>query len=65
MSISYFMTEEHDMFRKSVDDFVKAKISPNILQWEKDGRVDKQLYKDAAEIPAYYSAENKNNCCRR
>lgn len=50
MGISYFMTEEHDMFRKSVDDFVKAKIAPNFDQWEKDGKVDKQLYKDAAEL---------------
>jgi hypothetical protein len=26
MGISYFMTEEHTMFRTSVDDFVKASI---------------------------------------
>lgn len=50
MSISYFMTEELDMFRTSVDDFVKANILPNFDQWEKDGRCPVELYKQAAEL---------------
>lgn len=50
MSISYFMTEELDMFRKSVDDFVAAHIEPNFNRWEKEGKVDKELYTKAAEL---------------
>jgi alkylation response protein AidB-like acyl-CoA dehydrogenase len=50
MSISYFMTEELDMFRKSVDDFVSAHIEPNFNRWEKEGKVDKELYTKAAEL---------------
>jgi alkylation response protein AidB-like acyl-CoA dehydrogenase len=49
-SVSYFMTEELDMFRTSVDDFVKANILPYFNQWEKDGRVNKDLYTKAAEL---------------
>jgi len=49
MSISYFMTEELDMFRKSVDDFVAAHIEPNFNKWEKEGKVDKELFTKAAE----------------
>ncbi len=48
--IQYFMTEEHDMFRKSVDDFVKANILPNFEQWEKDGYIGREIYKQAAEL---------------
>lgn len=50
MSISYFMKEEHDMFRKSVDDFVKAHIEPYFSKWEKEGKVDRELFKKAADL---------------
>ncbi len=50
MGTSYFMTEELNMFRTSVDDFVKASILPHFNQWEKDGKVDKKLFKQAAEL---------------
>ncbi len=50
MGTSYFMTEELNMFRTSVDDFVKANILPNFNQWEKDGKVDRKLFKQAAEL---------------
>jgi alkylation response protein AidB-like acyl-CoA dehydrogenase len=43
------MTEEHDMFRKSVDDFITAEVSPNIDKWEEEGYIGKEIYKKAAE----------------
>lgn len=50
MSVSYFMTEELEMFRKSVEDFVKAHIEPDFPKWEKEGKVDRDLFKKAAEM---------------
>jgi acyl-CoA dehydrogenase len=50
MSVSYFMTEELEMFRKSVEDFVKAHIEPHFSKWEKEGKVDRALFKQAAEL---------------
>jgi hypothetical protein len=48
--IDSFLTEEHEMFRKSVDDFIAKHVEPYHLEWEKNSCVDKQLYKTAAEI---------------
>src|ERR1017187_10513674 len=50
MSISYFMTEELNMFRTSIDDFVKANIEPHFNKWEKEGKIDRELFKQAAEL---------------
>ena len=39
MSTTYF-TEEHNLFRKSLSDFLQKEVVPHIDKWEKDGAVD-------------------------
>ncbi|WP_186756514.1 acyl-CoA dehydrogenase family protein [Echinicola salinicaeni] len=34
-------SEEHDMFRQSIREFVKKEVSPNNAQWEKDKQVSR------------------------
>jgi len=57
---SYF-TEEHEQFRTTVRRFIDKEIAPHHARWEKDGVVDRELWRKAgatgillADIPAEY-----------
>lgn len=43
-------TEEHELFRQSYRDFLKAEIEPNFEKWEKEGKVDRALFKKMGEM---------------
>ena len=45
-----FFTEEHEIFREQVRNFVNKEISPYIDQWEHDGLFPKSLYKRMGEL---------------
>ncbi|MEW6297995.1 MAG: acyl-CoA dehydrogenase family protein [Thermodesulfobacteriota bacterium] len=47
---SRFFTEEHDMFREQVRNFVSREISPHIDQWEQEGLFPKSLYRRMGEL---------------
>ncbi len=38
---------DHDLFRASVREFVEREISPNVPEWEEEGIVDKQVFRNA------------------
>jgi len=42
-------TEEHKMFRESVRTFLKQEALPHYQKWEKEGIVDRALWKKAGE----------------
>ncbi|MEM1073753.1 MAG: acyl-CoA dehydrogenase family protein [Pseudomonadota bacterium] len=42
-------SEEHEMFRATVRRFVEAEITPHHDQWEKDGRVSRDVWLKAGE----------------
>jgi len=42
--------EEHQLFRESVRAFLKKEAVPNYERWEKEGKVDRALWKKAAEL---------------
>ncbi|MDE0846601.1 MAG: acyl-CoA dehydrogenase family protein [Actinomycetota bacterium] len=42
--------EEHEMFRSSVRAFMEKEIVPNHEQWEKDGQVDKAMFRKAGSL---------------
>lgn len=44
MPKSYYFTEEHDLFRKGLRDFLDKEVMPNIDQWEKDQQIPKMLW---------------------
>jgi len=44
-----FFEEEHRMFRESVRKFVEQEVSPYHDQWEKDGRVSREVWLKAGE----------------
>ena len=44
MSSMYF-TEEHHLFRKSLQDFLQKEVVPHIETWEKKGEIDRFIWK--------------------
>jgi len=47
---TYFFTEEHDLFRQSLRDFLEAEVRPNIDQWEADRETPRYIYKRFGEM---------------
>jgi len=47
---AYFFTEEHDLFRQSLRDFLEAEVRPNIDQWEADRETPRYIYKRFGEM---------------
>lgn len=47
---SRFFTEEHEIFREQVRNFVSREISPYIDQWEQEGLFPKSLYRRMGEL---------------
>ncbi len=64
MNSTYF-TEEHDLFRKSLQDFLQKEVVPNIEKWEKTGTIERFIWKKFGEMgffgmtyPAAYGGMN-------
>ncbi|WP_342430942.1 acyl-CoA dehydrogenase family protein [Neobacillus sp. FSL H8-0543] len=46
----WIFTEEHQMFRKAVRNFLEKEVAPQIEQWEKDGETPSSLFKRMGEL---------------
>ena len=40
-----YFTEEHELFRNSLRDFLSKEVKPNLDNWEKEGRIPKSIWK--------------------
>jgi len=49
MNTMYF-TEEHELFRKSFQDFLQKEVVPHIDKWEKSGTIDRFIWKKFGEM---------------
>lgn len=47
---SMYFTEEHQLFRKSFQDFLKKEVVPHIDSWEKKGEIDKFIWKKFGDM---------------
>ena len=47
---SYYFTEEHQLFRKTLRDFLDKEVLPNIEQWEEDGFLPRAIFKKFGEM---------------
>lgn len=45
-----YFTEEHEMFRDTVKQFVQAEIAPHSQEWDEEGIFPKELFKKAADL---------------
>ena len=47
---SMYFTEEHNMFRQSLKDFLQKEVVPHIEKWEKTGAVERFIWKKFGEM---------------
>ena len=45
-----YFTEEHELFRKSLKDFLQIEVVPHIDKWEKDGVVERFIWKKMGDM---------------
>ena len=45
-----YFTEEHELFRKSLKDFLQIEVVPHIDKWEEDGVVDRFIWKKMGDM---------------
>jgi acyl-CoA dehydrogenase len=49
MNITYF-TEEHELFRKSFQEFLQKEVVPHIEKWEKTGTIERFIWKKFGDM---------------
>jgi acyl-CoA dehydrogenase len=47
---SMYFTEEHNLFRKSLQDFLQKEVVPHIEKWEKTGNIDRFIWKKFGDM---------------
>ena len=47
---SMYFTEEHELFRKSFQEFLKKEVVPHIEKWEKTGTIERFIWKKFGEM---------------
>jgi alkylation response protein AidB-like acyl-CoA dehydrogenase len=47
---SLYFTEEHELFRESLKDFLQKEVVPHIEKWEKSGTIDRFIWKKMGEM---------------
>ncbi len=50
MSQSMYFTEEHQLFRESLKEFLKKEVSPHIEKWEETGTIDRFIWEKFGEM---------------
>ena len=45
-----YFTEEHNLFRKSLQDFLQKEVVPHIEKWEKTGNIDRFIWKKFGDM---------------
>lgn len=46
----YYLTEDHQLFRKTLRDFLDKEVVPFVDQWEEDQRLPKELFKKFGDM---------------
>ncbi len=47
---SLYFSEEHELFRKSLQDFLQKEVVPHIEKWEKTGTIERFIWKKMGEM---------------
>ena len=48
--MSYYFTEEHEIFRQGLKDFLQKEVAPHLDQWEEEQRIPKEIWKKFADM---------------
>jgi len=44
--VNLFFSEEHELFRSSLQDFFKTEVTPFEEDWDREGKIPRSLYKN-------------------
>ena len=47
---SKYVTEEHELFRSSLRDFLQKEVWPNISEWEEKGKIPRSIWKKMGDM---------------
>jgi alkylation response protein AidB-like acyl-CoA dehydrogenase len=47
---NWYFTEEHQLFRESLKDFLRKEVAPHIEKWEETGRIEPFIWKKFGEM---------------
>jgi len=50
MGLSWIFTEEHELFRRSVRNFVEKEVTPSVEAWEEEGKIPRAIWKRMGEL---------------
>ena len=45
-----YFTEEHNLFRESLKDFLQKEVVPHIEEWEESGKINKAIWTKFGEM---------------
>ena len=45
-----YFTEEHNLFRQSLRDFLQKEVVPNVDKWEEEGTIDPSIWKKMGDM---------------
>ena len=48
--MSYYFTEEHEMFRESLKAFLQKEVAPNLDEWEEQRRIPRDIWKKMGDM---------------
>ncbi len=49
-SLKYYFNEDHEMFRKSLREFLDKEAAPHIERWEAEGKIDREFWKKFGQM---------------
>lgn len=47
---SYYFTEEHELFRQGLKEFLQKEVAPHIDEWEENQRIPKEIWKKFGDM---------------
>lgn len=53
MSRLPFYTDEHELFRKTIRDFVNAELTPHVNEWDESGEFPREIYKKVGALGGF------------
>lgn len=48
--MSYYFTEEHEIFRQGLKDFLQKEVAPHLDKWEEEQRIPKEIWKKFGDM---------------
>ena len=55
----YYLKEEHQLFRKTLRDFLDKEVVPRVDKWEEDGFLPREIFKKFGDMGFFGISQEK------